>query len=231
MSFLSLESGLLFVHLYKNAGSSIEAALSQRFVSDLTLRPPSVTKSAFVNQLIHRHLLLRSGHVAMSIRARGLKRLAVLEALNKHLPVTTFEENIDLKGVYSFAVVRNPWSWQVSIYNYARSTPSHYQYGQSQYRDFDAYIRWRCSSEVRLQSRFLSTHSGVAGLSRTLRYENLQEEWAGLRSLQNWALPDLPHVNRSTYDDYRAYYNDHTAELVASTFRADVVEYGYTFDA
>jgi hypothetical protein len=231
MSFLSLDSRLLFVHLYKNAGSSIEAGLNQCFVNDLSLRPPVVTRSAFVNRLIHRYLLLRSGHIAMPIRARGLKRLAVLEALNKHLPVTTFEENINLKDFYSFAVVRNPWSWQVSIYNYARSTPSHYQYGQPQYRDFDAYIRWRCSSEVRLQSRFLSTHSGTPGVSRILRYENLRDEWAGLRSLQNWALPDLPHVNRSTYDDYRTYYSDDTAELVAKTFHADIVEYGYSFDA
>jgi len=231
MSYLSLQSRLLFVHLYKNAGSSIESALRSSFVNDLSLRPPSITKSKFVNKIVHQHLLLRSGHLAMPIRTRGLDRLSVLEALNKHLPVTTFEENINLNDVYSFAVVRNPWSWQVSIFNYARSSLSHYQHGQPQYRDFHNYIRWRCSSEVRLQTRFLSNHSGYLGISKILRYENLTEEWACLRCDQKWKLPDLPHVNKSTFDDYRSYYTDATAELVASAFRPDILEYGYTFES
>jgi hypothetical protein len=230
MSFLSLQSRLLFVHLYKNAGSSIEYALSQCYSNDLSLRPPLITRSAFLNRLIHKHILLRSGHIAMPIRERGLRRLAALEALNKHLPLTAFEENINLDNVYSFAVVRNPWSWQVSIYNYARKTPSHYQYGQPQYQSFDAFIRWRCTSEVRLQSRFLSNHAGECGVSRVLRYEHLEDDWASLRSSCNWRLPDLPHVNKSTYDDYRSYYCDETVQMVAKVFRADLNEYGYAFE-
>ena len=230
MSFLSLQSRLLFVHLYKNAGSSIEHALSQCFGNGLSLRPPSITKSAVLDRLIHKHILLRTGHIAIPIRERDLKRLAALEVMNKHLPLTAFGENINLNDVYSFAVVRNPWSWQVSIYNYARKTPSHYQFGQPQYQSFDAYIRWRCTSEVRLQKRFLSRHDGRCGVTTVLRYECLHDEWASLRSSLGLHVPDLPHVNRSTFDDYRTYYSDETAQLVANTFFADISEYGYAFD-
>jgi hypothetical protein len=31
--------------------------------------------------------------------------------------------------MYLFGLVRNPWDWQVSLFNYIRQTPTHYQYG------------------------------------------------------------------------------------------------------
>jgi hypothetical protein len=230
MSFLSLKSRLLFLHLYKNAGSSIEAALQSVYLNDLTLQPAQLTPVPVLNRLIHNKLLLRSGYVALPIRQRGLPRLRALSAMERHLPLKRFEENIDLGSVHSFAVVRNPWSWQVSLYNYASKTPFHYQYGAPQYASFDSYIRWRCSSQIRLQSTFVSNHAGVCGVNTILRLESLQDDWADLRARQGWGLPDLPYLNSTRHSDYRNYYTDDLMLIVAEAFAADIAAFKYTFD-
>lgn len=229
MSFLSISHRLLFLHLYKNAGSSIEAALQSVYRNDLGLQPLPLTPLPALNRRLHQWLF-RSGHVALPIRQRGLPRLRALSAMERHLPLARFEENLDLGSVHSFAVVRNPWDWQVSLYQYARKSPDHYQYGEPQYASFESYLRWRCTSQVRLQSRFLSNHAGSCGVNTILRFETLTDDWSDLRARQGWNLPDLPHINRSTHGDYREHYTDELALMVSEAFSADIKAFGYTFD-
>ena len=61
------------------------------------------------------------------------------------------------------------------------------------------------------------------------RFESLGEDLAYI--CQRLGITaSLPHINRSRHQDYRHYYDDRTANLVASHFREDIQRLGYIFD-
>jgi hypothetical protein len=62
------------------------------------------------------------------------------------------------------------------------------------------------------------------------RYENLQDDFNSLRAKLG-ITQTLPHLNKSNHRDYRSYYNDHTQQLVAEHFKADIELFGYSFSA
>ncbi len=231
MSFLNQANRLLFVHVYKNAGSSIVKALRECYSNDLAYAPPRITGIGSIDLRLDFRLIRANGYFAVKLNS-GLEKLRTLEAMtNGHLTVKDIQENITIVDLESFAVVRNPWSWQVSLFNYARKEQGHFQHGQPQYENFETYIRWRCSDEVRLQSHFLESHRGGIGVKHLLRFETLSEDWSELAAKTGWKLPDLRHENQSTYDDWKRYYTDDIAALVGATFDKDCNQFGYCFDS
>lgn len=220
----------MFVHIYKNAGSSISWALRQAFDNDLAYSPPPITGVRSLDLRADYRLIRSNGYFAVKA-TKGIERLRTLEAMNNgHLSIKTFEENISITEFESFAVVRNPWAWQVSLFNYARKEASHFQYGRPEYENFDLYIRWRCREEVRLQSHYIETHWGGIGVKHLLRFETLADDWRELAEKTGWMLPQLPHKNQSTFDDWKSYYTDETAGLVGNVFSRDCHLFNYSFD-
>jgi hypothetical protein len=230
MSFLNQDNRLLFVHVYKNGGSSIVEALRECYRNDLAYTPPRITGIGSIDLRLDYRLIRANGYFAIKNNS-GLERLRTLEAMtNGHLTVKDFQDNIPIGDLESFAVVRNPWSWQVSLFNYARKEQGHFQHGQPQYENFETYIRWRCGHEARLQSHYLESHLGGIGVKHLLRFESLSEGWSELAAKTGWKLPGLPHKNQSTYDSWKTYYTDDTAALVGATFDKDCHQFGYRFD-
>src|SRR5690606_20911543 len=57
------------------------------------------------------------------------------------IPKSIFEE------YFKFAFVRNPWDWQVSLYEYARQSPTHHEHVlTNSFKNFDDYIEWRVNN-------------------------------------------------------------------------------------
>lgn len=231
MSYLNQANRLLFVHIYKNAGSSIVQALRSAFVNDLDYIPPRFTGLVRIDRRLDRRIVRGNGFFAVNAKP-GIEKLRCLEEMRRgHLSLKTFEENILIADLESFAVIRNPWSWQVSLFNFVRNDKSHFQHGQPHYASFDNYIRWRCEHEVRLQSHFLESHKGIIGIKHLLRFETLHNDWSQLSKKTGWRLPNLPHTNKSTFDDWRHYYSAETADLVGRTFSKDCSQFGYYFNS
>jgi hypothetical protein len=61
------------------------------------------------------------------------------------------------------------------------------------------------------------------------RYETLAADFAQVCDRLKLRV-ELPHVNQSVHQDYRTYYSEHTRQLVAEHFAADIRLFGYTFD-
>jgi hypothetical protein len=61
------------------------------------------------------------------------------------------------------------------------------------------------------------------------RYETLTSDFAQVCDHLQLQV-ELPHVNKSAHRDYRAYYSEHTRQLVAEHFAADISLFGYTFE-
>ncbi|MCC5987909.1 MAG: sulfotransferase family 2 domain-containing protein [Pararhodobacter sp.] len=62
-----------------------------------------------------------------------------------------------------------------------------------------------------------------------LRFEHLDEDFAGLCDRLGIGRHALPHINASKRNHYRSYYNDHAIDLVANKFAAEITRFGYSF--
>lgn len=61
-----------------------------------------------------------------------------------------------------------------------------------------------------------------------LKYENIQEDFKLLQNKLKWFEP-LPHANATIECDYKSYYTDELIDIVAKKYCKDIEMFGYTF--
>lgn len=138
---------------------------------------------------------------------------------------------------YKFAIVRNPWDWQVSMYHFILKETTHIKHelvkGMS---GFEEYLEWVIETPkpypkgaTKLQRDVITDGEGKLLVDFVGRYETLAQDFARICG-RIGVQAQLPHVNRSARCDYQAYYNRQTAQLVADHFAPDIELLGYTFD-
>lgn len=216
---LSPRYGFLFVHIAKTGGTSVRAALQ-----GLRWRDPWYFPMFLCSRLSH-----LSGHRI----GTKLPRHAKIVAAKELLPREFFEQ------LFKFAFVRNPWDLQVSSFHHIRRERPHYLGG---HEDFEGFLRWKLDPDrpyqyhldtsIELQSDYLIDLHGQVVVDLIGRYERLEEDFAEVCRRIGITRPALPHQRQATdrEKDYRSYYTDETAALVAERFRRDVELLGYRFD-
>jgi len=204
---LSDSREFIFVHNYKVAGTSIRHAL----------RP-------FGTPL----------HERTSWFSRQLAKLGLHELSD----CTTHAKARDIRDqfperweqYFTFGFVRNPWSWQVSLYFYMLQNEGHWFHEKAQSMSgFDEYIEWRVRNDRVLQSSFFQDENGDFIVDFIGRLENIREDFQSICS-QIDIDAQLPHRNPSSHTDYRDYYDEHTKTLVEEHFTEDILTFGYSFD-
>lgn len=101
MSYLNQNHSCLFVHVFKNAGISISAALRDTFPNELSYSPPRIRGIPGIDLRLDFKMIRNKGYFAVNTRL-GLDRLRSLEEMtNGHLSVATFEENIAISKMNS----------------------------------------------------------------------------------------------------------------------------------
>ena len=133
---ISREYKFIFVHIYKNAGTSITTVL----------RPFAITPWQWT---AHR-LIKKVGFPSPFFDPHPFPAHVSASKIKESLGAEKFNE------YFSFAVVRNPWDWQVSLYKYALKSETHHQHELTKnLGSFEEYIKWRCENEVRYQKDFI----------------------------------------------------------------------------
>lgn len=216
---LSNRHRFLYVHIAKTGGTSVRAALKR-----VQLRDPLYALQFICSRLDH-----WSGHRI----AAKLPRHAKIIAAQEMLPHEVFA------GLFKFAFVRNPWDLQVSSYHHLRRERPHLLAG---HETFEAFLRWKLNAErpaqyhldtsITLQSDYLIDLHGTLLVDFAGRYERLEADWAAACRRIGIPAPALPHKRQASdrAQDYRSYYDDRSAQLVAHHFAADVQRLGYRFD-
>src|SRR4051812_41308938 len=204
---ISYTHQFIFVHVYRAGGQSVSHALRPYSYS-----PGPLARVPFMRRQID---VLRE-HYFGHIKAKELKA---------SLPPAIF--NTFLK----FSFVRNPWDWQVSIYQYVLQRPDHPQRKHfSAMRGFEEYLDWRINSRrPELQKEFVLSDSGELLVDFVGRQEALERDFVtvcGHLGIE----ASLPHMNRSEHLDFREYYTPRTRELVAQAYKEDIDFFGYEFD-
>jgi len=209
----------IFFHVAKTGGMSIRKALQ-----DYCEEPDHFR--------IKRPLKVKAGKPNPFYEVwEGLLLHATARDAQKELPAEIFE------SYYKFAIVRNPWDWQVSMYHFILGDPTHVKHERvKQLGSFAAYLNWVIATDTpypkgatKLQSRVLTDAKGELLVDFVGRYETLARDFAQIRDRFAIAV-ELPHVNRSAHQDYRDYYDANTRQLVAENFRADIELFRYEFE-
>ena len=198
----------IFIHIYKNAGTSIANALAPFSLSRWRLLCTRVLWRFNVDTNIDHPPY--HGHITAS---------DLIEAIGRR----------KFDSYFSFAFVRNPWAWQVSLYTYMMKEPDHYQH--QLVRDlgsFDNYIRWRCAQKLRLQRDFVCAEDNEVLVAYVGRFERLHADFHTVCSRIGVSV-SLPKLNVSNAVPYQQFYNQETRELVRQIFEADVELFGYKF--
>ncbi len=208
----------LFFHVAKVAGLSIREAL-QAYVQEpehfKIRRPPRTTRDGRPNPL---YAIWESA--LTHARARDAQA----------------EFGADYGDFFSFAFVRNPWDWQVSMYHFLlkeADNPRHdLVHGLG---SFEAYLAWVMQTDkpypkgaTKFQHEMVVDDGGEICVDFIGRYETLAEDFAKVRERLGIAA-ELPLLNQSGHRDYREYYTPRMVDWVAEHFRRDIELFGYRF--
>ncbi len=216
---LSVKYRFLYVHIAKTGGTSMRAALQK-----LRWRDPYYWPMFLCSRMSH-----LTGHRIGTKFPRHAKAILAKESL----PREFFEE------LFKFAFVRNPWDLQVSSFHHIRRERPHQLQGHD---DFESFLRFKLDPErpyqyhidtsIELQSDYLVDLHGNVIVDFIGRYERLADDFAHACERIGIATPEMPHRRQANdrNKDYRGYYTDETAELVARHFQRDIELLNYRFD-
>jgi len=216
---LSNKYNFLFVHIAKTGGTSVRAALNK-----LRWRDPYYPMMYLCHRFSH-----LTGHKIGTKFPRHSKIIAAKEML----PAEHFDQ------LFKFSFVRNPWDLQVSSFHHIRRERP--QVMQS-IDDFNEFMRWKFNPErpyqyhietsLQLQSDYLVDLHGNKLVDFLGRTENLQDDFEHVCNTIGIKPFELPQkrVAKDRKKDFRSYYADDTAEMVANHFARDVEMLGYQFD-
>lgn len=203
---ISHKHKFIFVHIYKNAGTSISTALLP-----------------FLTTKLQRFANLQLKKVGISYIDQPCPTHATASAIMSVIGEEKF------KSYFSFCIVRNPWDWQVSLYKYMLQNPNHPQHELAKgFWDFDEYLDWRCTQEVRFQKDFVYSQGGELLVDFVGRFETLNEDFQEVCKRIGISA-QLPKVNVSNNVPYQKFYTQKTQDMVRSVFEPDISLFNYSF--
>jgi hypothetical protein len=216
---LSLKYRFLFVHIAKTGGTSVRDSLWKYRWTDPYRIP----------QFICSKISGLTSHRIGAKFPRHAKAIAALEML----PLDLYQQ------LFKFAFVRNPWDLQVSSYHHIRRERPDLM---TDIPDFTAFLHWKFDPErppqyhadmsTVVQRDYLVDLHGRLIVDYVGRYEYLTEDFQTACRKIGIQAPKLGHSRRAADrgKDYRSYFDDASAELIARHYLADCEQFGYRFD-
>ena len=217
---ISYSHNFLFVHIAKTGGTSVRTALRRYRWGGWYSLPLGV--ASLVSQIT------RPRHKLGLKFPRHAKAVAALEML----PTEVYQR------FFKFTIVRNPWDLQVSSYHHIRREKPAVLEGVTNFEDFlkrkfdpERAYDFMLDISAESQSEYLVDLQGRMIVDFVGRYETLQQDFNQICERVGIKPTPLPHLRRARdREDYRRYYTDELADLVAEHYASDLQRLGYTFD-
>jgi hypothetical protein len=194
--------GLVFVHIPKTAGTSIRSTLAQ-----------------LPNPKPRRYLRLKAHARAFEFRlAMGEQRW---------------------NDSFSFAVIRNPFDLMVSSYFWWLEKAGAWKSLREGQQEVQAMGGFGDFVRSELGREYINEYPGdifdwiaLDGeiiVDYVARMETLADDWREIMRRVDGPPIELPRENVTSRGDYRQYYDDETAELVARRFHRTLERFDYSF--
>jgi len=208
----SVSHQFIFVRNWKTAGSSIREVLRHY--------QPFYRKNRYLEYL------LRKSEGFSPEKFRLVPIHADARSIRGRVGHEVFDQ------YFTFGFVRNPWDWQVSLYFFILKKRRHYLHRRvSRFKTFDDYIKWHVTDDKskRLQKDFFSDAAGKIIVDFIGKFENLDKDFEIIQGKIGIPKVPLPRINATTHRDYRSYYSDTSAQLIADFYKEDNDYFGYQF--
>jgi hypothetical protein len=223
VSIYSLQKKIAFIHIPKNAGTSIRANLKK-----------AVPDFRDFDAIDEAHRKVRS------------------QAFANHFPYWKIQEllrdtksDIPFEDMKVFMVVRNPWERMLSLYRHRlRKLDWHYQ-GKDRNTELDkkvcraGFVPWLLQTPHEGDSVLTRTAQitwgmnldGGMGVDKILVMEKLFKLYADTLGPWGIGLPELGHSNvgDGVSKDYRQHYTKEARDHIEEYFAPDIEGFGYEF--
>ena len=237
------EKEVIFIHIPKNAGTSIETIL--------------------INYDPHTYENQKDYWIKIK-KLHKLKIHSGIQCIYEHLNHTSYNT------YFKFSSIRNPYSRLFSLYTYIKHKTNKSLIQTVNKQDFKQYVKtiylnnphYLNIKHLLLKHKLNHTnfpnfliqhqdnqapnyHSGIPWIipqvllivkdglinqmDHVIRYETLYHDWNHIKNKLK-INDDLPHINQSSTLDYRKYYDDETKKMVSKLAEVDLKIFGYGFD-
>ena len=215
--FISRGRGFVFVHIPKTGGTALTLALEARAMRDDIIIGDTPKARA------------RKGRLA-ALTPRG--------RLWKHSTLADIDGVVtadDLAGVFVLTLVRNPWDRVVSYYHWlSQQRFDHPAVHLAKALEFSAFLNHdhtRASLARWPYAAWLRDATGAERCTLFARLEHLDSDLAPFEAHLGFRVTPLARANPAPRaQDWRGYYSDADAALVARLCAADIARFGYRFD-
>lgn len=214
---LSRGRRFIFIHIPKTGGTALALALEDRAMKDDILIGDTPKARA------------RRGRI-QGVKAHG--RLWKHSTLSDIAGLATDDE---IAAFFTLTLVRNPWDRVVSYYHWLRCQSfAHPAVGLAKSHDFSGFLNHpQIQTALTLwpATAYLRDRFGQERASLFARLEHLDQDLAPFEAHLGFRLTPLPRANESQRaSDWRPYYSDADAALLARIASEDIARFGYRFD-
>lgn len=169
------------------------------------------------------------------------------EWYHKHMPSFHLKKKLSsFDGYYKFAVVRNPFDWQYSVFSFVMSKTKRLRTENPSFKEWLLDEKWHQWSTTPwaetmkyvkpfppIQLRNFSYWIDINGKNATdflCRFERLSQDFNKVRSIIGTDIPKLVHVNKSVRKrDYKSEYDKEMIDFIEKHHEEDLTRFDYGY--
>lgn len=171
-------------------------------------------------------------------RAGRLAGVTTRGRLWKHSTLNDLEGLVapeELEGLFILTMVRNPWDRVVSLYHWLRAGHlTHSMAGLARSHDFSGFLNHRQVQTALMMAPARAHMRDAAGVQwgqLYVRLEHVEADIAPFETHLGFRVTPFARVNASDRArDWRGYYSEADAALLARLCAEDIAQFGYGFD-
>lgn len=207
----------IFVHIPKTGGTALALALEARAARDDILIGDTPKARA------------RKGRLAKAASAGRLWKHSTLA------DIAGLVSDAQIADSFTVTLVRNPWDRMVSYYHWLRVQGfAHPAVGLAKALDFSGFLhhpQTQAAARMWPYDAYMRDRHGAERCNLFARLEHLDADLAPFETHLGFAVTPMTRVNESDRKrDWRDYYSDADAALVADLWAGDIARFGYGFD-